>query len=47
MIVTIKVEATDDPRFVETVALELRSRMSITTAPKIDVEYPSGRVVKF
>lgn len=47
MIVTIKVQPNDDPRFVETVAAELRARMSIQTAPQIDVEYPSGRVVKF
>lgn len=47
MIVTIKVQERDDPRFVEVVANELRSRMSLQTAPQINVEYPSGRVIKF
>lgn len=47
MIITIQIEAKDNPRFVETVARELRERMSITTTPEINVVYPLGRVIKF
>jgi hypothetical protein len=47
MIITIKVDRLDDPRFVETVARELRERLSIQTAPKIDVQYLGGTVMKF
>jgi hypothetical protein len=47
VIVTIKVQESDDPRFVEAVASELRARMSLQTAPQIDVVYPIGRVIMF